>query len=166
MDNTDLKKLQDEFEKRVEDVKKFTNQMNERKKTYKDNILNWTGGIVGAIARAAEEKKMKTFLETPIIDGMTYQELAEHMGVLSTALAEIQKEIQSNVTKDDSIYYGNIRCIDRIMVECHKSWSNIAPTVANNPFKVAKGQPNTLTDYAMECIAQPLRILDWPSDLQ
>lgn len=165
MENSDLKKLQNEFEKRIEDVKKYTLQMEERKKTYKDNILNWTGEIVGAIARAADEKKMNTFLETPIMDGMTYQELAEHMGSLSAALAEVQKEIQSNVPKDNSIYYDNIRRINKIMVECHKSWQNIAPTVANNSFKVAKGQPNTLTDYAMACIAQPLRILDWPTDL-
>jgi hypothetical protein len=37
MENSDLKKLQNEFEKRIEDVKKYTLQMEERKKTYKDN---------------------------------------------------------------------------------------------------------------------------------
>ena len=157
--------MQSDFEKGIETVRDFTSQLNERKKLYKDNILNWTGGLVGAIARSADERKMNKFLETPILNGMTYQQLAEHMGELSGKLADIQREIQENVAKDAPTYYGNIYRIDKVMIECHKAWHNIASTVANNPFKVPKGQPNTLTDYAMECIVQPLRVLDWPADL-
>ena len=165
MSTTDLTQLQAEFDRRIEKVREFSSQMKELKKSFKENFLSWTGGVVGMFARMREDKKMNQFLETPIMNGMTYQQLAEHMGELSASLAEVQKQIQDILPKEDASYYGNVRQIDKVMIECHKSWQNIAPTVANNTFKVPKGQPNTLTDYAMVCIAQPLKALDWPSDL-
>lgn len=58
MENTQLIHLQSDFDSKVEEVKKFTAKMNENKKLIKDNLLSWTGGIVGIFARMRDDKKI------------------------------------------------------------------------------------------------------------
>ncbi len=164
METRDLTQLQSEFDGKIEEVKKFSFQMKEKKKMIKENFLSWTGGIVGMFARMRDDKKMNQFLETPILDGMTYQQLAEHLGEMSTSLSNIQKQIQDMVSKDHPRYYGNVYEINKVMVESVKSWQDIAPTVANETFKTANGK-TTLLEYAYVTVAHPLNILDLPDDL-
>ena len=164
METPQLKQLQSEFDGKIEEVKIFTSRMNENKKLIKENLLSWTGGIVGVFARMRDDKKIRTFLETPILDGMTYQQLAEQMEKFTKSLSEIHKQIQNELSKNDSMYYGNVHKIIDVMNECHKAWFNMAPTVANESMN-GKITGTTLSEYVQMSMAQHLKVMDLPSDL-
>ena len=116
MDTSQLKQLQSEFDGKIEEVKMFSSRMNENRKLIKDNILSWTGGIVGIFSRMRDDKKIRTFLETPILDGMTYQQLATQMEKYTESLATIHKQIQNILSKEDPMYYGNVHRIINVFV--------------------------------------------------
>ena len=164
METPQLKQLQSEFDGKIEEVKIFTSRMNENKKLIKENLLSWTGGIVGVFARMRDDKKIRTFLETPILDGMTYQQLAEQMEKYTKSLAETHKQIQSNLAKEDPLYYGNVRRIINVIEECHKAWFNMAPIVANESMN-GKITGSTLSECVLSSMAQHLKIMDLPDDL-
>lgn len=164
MENTQLIHLQSDFDSKVEEVKKFTAKMNENKKLIKDNLLSWTGGIVGIFARMRDDKKIRTFLETPIFDGKTYQQLAEQMETYTESLAIIHKQVQGYLCKEDPLYYGNVHKIIDVMNECHKAWFNMAPMVANESMN-GKITGTTLSEYVQMSMAQHIKVMDLPSDL-
>ena len=164
MDTSQLKQLQSEFDGKIEEVKMFSSRMNENRKLIKDNILSWTGGIVGIFSRMRDDKKIRTFLETPILDGMTYQQLATQMEKYTESLATIHKQIQNILSKEDPMYYGNVHRIINVIDECHKAWFNMAPVVANESMN-GKITGSTLSEYVQISMAQHLKIMDLPNDL-
>lgn len=165
MEASKLEMLKTDFECKKEDVKFFTSRLKDIKKTtYMENLLSFTGGIVGIFARMSQEKKLSKFLETPILEGMTYQQLAEHLGELSTPLVDTCKQIQSIISKDDPYYYDIVRQSVKVLEDCISAWYNIAPSIADERLKTSDGTRSTLREYAYSFTFQPLRTLDLPKD--
>lgn len=164
METRQLKQLQSDFDSKINEVKMFSSRMNENRKLIKDNILSWTGGLVGMFSRMRDEKKIRNFLETPILDGMTYQQLATQIGKYTESLAEIHKQIQNNLSKEDPMYYGNVHRIINVMEECHKAWFNMAPIVANISMN-GKITGYTLSEHVQIYISKHLKTMDLPDNL-
>lgn len=101
--------------------------------------IQWYGGIPGLIKESREEKRLIKLINEPIINGMSFFQLAYKIIEETEYLVERQLRIQQLLSKDDERYYGLVIDIFNVIEKVISSWNNYSPDMAQEPISI-KGE--------------------------
>lgn len=92
--------------------------------------IQWTGGILGAIAEYKQDKRLEKLLNAPIYGDLSFYKMTWFIIDETEKLVDKQLEIQKLSTPEDEVYYGNVKRIFDSLTELIQAWYNYSPEAA------------------------------------
>lgn len=92
--------------------------------------IQWTGGILGAIAEYKQDKRLEKLLNAPIYGDLSFYKMTWFIIDETEKLVDKQLQIQKLSSPEDDIYYGNVKRIFTSLTEVIQAWYNYSPEAA------------------------------------
>ena len=137
----ELESLTQEIIDKLDELENISNSLSSLSPvTHKSqDKIQWYGGIPGLIKESREEKRLIKLINEPIINGMSFFQLAYKIIEETEYLVDRQLQIQQLLSKDDERYYGLVIDIFNIVENVISSWNNYSPDMAQEPISI-KGE--------------------------
>ncbi len=114
------------------------------------SMIQWHGGIIGAIQEYRENKRLAKLLNEPISGGKTFYQLCL-WGCLQTEKAvALQLKIQECISKDNPIYFQKAADIVHVSSNFVHSYLHYSPDMANALITIGKEENVALGD-SLQC---------------
>ena len=129
-------------------------------------IIQWHGGITGAIQESREEKRLIKLINEPIINDKSFYQLAYVIIDETEHLVDRQLKIQQLIKKDDERYFGLVIDIFSAVEKLINSWKHYSPDMAKEPISI-KGEKETfsLEPTVKYHTSALIKKLDLPEDI-
>ena len=129
-------------------------------------IIQWHGGITGAIQESREEKRLIKLINEPIINDKSFYQLAYVIIDETEHLVDRQLKIQQLIKTDDERYFGLVIDIFSAVEKLIKSWKHYSPDMAKEPISI-KGEKETfsLEPTVKYHTSALIKKLDLPEDI-
>lgn len=93
--------------------------------------IQFTGGILGAIREAKEDKRLYKLINEPICRELSFFRYAYYLIDVTKELVEKQTEIQKLISSDNPLYYDNVKIILASVSMASDAWLRYSPDMAN-----------------------------------
>lgn len=125
-----LETLADEYKHLLDEMKRKTNIVKSLPpQELKDRKLVWTG-IVGAIQDSIDSSKFNKICNTVICEGTTCIDMFNYLTQTAKDFVEIQKQVQEQLTPNDTAYYGNIDTYSAVARDLHSALCSYSNSVS------------------------------------
>lgn len=126
------------------------------------SIIQWHGGIIGAIQSGREGRRLEKLINEPIVNNISFYQMANYIVENANYLVERQLKIQSLVNKNDEINYGIVIDIFNYINKITTAWYNYSPDMANEILD----QSAALAPTVRHIVQKNIKKLDLPEQLK
>ena len=92
--------------------------------------MQFTGGILGAIREAREDKRLYKLINVPICREYSFYQYSYFLIEQTQELVKKQIEIQNNTSPDNPLYYDNVKLILSAVSVASDAWLRYSPDMA------------------------------------
>lgn len=130
------------------------------------SVIQWYGGIIGAIQEHREYKRLERMLNEPISGGKTFYQLC-FWGCRQTEEAvALQLKIQGSTSKDEPLYFQKACDIVQICTTFVTAYFHYSPAMASALITVEEEKNVSLGKYLQSYVHDELVKLDLPPELK
>lgn len=168
LNNTNLLELNNEIDKIIQKFSDIACSLRGKDQvSYRNHSkIQWTGGVIGAIADYKQDKRLEKLLNTPIYEDLSFYTMTWFIIEETDKMVDYQLEIQKNSTPEDDVYYGNVKKIFDSLSDLIQAWYNYSPEAAEASLTLGDQKDVGLyltVDYQTK---KSLKKLDLPPELK